>query len=155
MNARSDARLVLVHPVLASRVRQTARALLDRGIAIEVVSGFRSYTEQTKLYAQGRTSPGKPVTDARAGESFHNFGLAVDVCPWRDGAFDWNAPRAVWEQIGATAKAHRLAWGGDWKKPDLPHLEIRAGLSLARLRELRTTRTHAELLAAVCVGEKG
>ena len=35
--------------------------------------------EQAKVYAQGRTAPGKIVTHAKPGHSNHNFGVAFDV----------------------------------------------------------------------------
>ncbi len=52
----------------------------------KVISGFRSSKEQDDLYAIGRTaSLDRPtVTDARGGQSAHNFGLAVDVVPTLD-----------------------------------------------------------------------
>lgn len=42
------------------------------------ISGLRTFDEQAKLYAQGRTEPGLMVTRARPGMSFHNYGLATD-----------------------------------------------------------------------------
>jgi hypothetical protein len=56
----------------------------------EVTSGFRTWQEQTTLYAIGRTASeiahripkhgqGGAVTDAVAGDSAHNWGLAVDI----------------------------------------------------------------------------
>jgi peptidoglycan L-alanyl-D-glutamate endopeptidase CwlK len=136
MNALSRKRLALVHPVLVERVEDVAAALIENKILVELVSGFRSFDEQTKLYAQGRTRKGERVTDARAGFSWLNFGLAVDLCPMKRGAFDWDAPLSVWHEISAMAKRHGLAWGGDWLKPDRPHVELKQNLSLAELRTL-------------------
>lgn len=42
------------------------------------IAGFRSFQEQTQLYAKGRTTQGPIVTRAKAGFSFHNYGLATD-----------------------------------------------------------------------------
>lgn len=151
MNALSLQRMRDVHPELRERVGVIAAVLFKRNIVIEVVSGFRSYDVQAKLYAQGRSSPGKIVTNARAGSSWHNFGLAVDVCPMKRGAFDWNAPRAVWLEIGSTAQLHGLEWGGTWRTPDLPHLQLPVAHTLADLRAERDRRIHAELLAFVRV----
>ena len=149
MNELSRKRLHDVHPELRERVEATAAALFKRAIVVEVASGLRSYAEQTKLYAQGRTSAGKIVTNARAGSSWHNFGLAVDLCPMKRGKFDWDAHHSIWVEIGLTGQAHSLEWGGSWKKPDLPHLQLRVRQSLAQLHALRLKRTHAELIAVV------
>jgi peptidoglycan L-alanyl-D-glutamate endopeptidase CwlK len=43
-----------------------------------LTSGYRSKKEQNELYAQGRSKPGQVVTNAKAGQSYHNYGLAVD-----------------------------------------------------------------------------
>ena len=134
MNATSEARLEIVHPELAARIRRAADRLLKAGIVIEVVQGLRTYAEQDALYAQGRTKPGKRVTNARGGQSNHNFGLAVDVCPFRNGKPDWDAPHSVWQQIGDAGKFEGLEWGGDWTSlVDLPHLQL-SGLTLAQCR---------------------
>lgn len=45
---------------------------------IYIYCGYRTRDEQNELYKQGRTKPGKIVTFARAGESFHNYGHAID-----------------------------------------------------------------------------
>lgn len=125
MNKSSENRLAKVHPKLAEAIRRAAARLVAEGITIEVVQGLRTYAEQNALYAQGRTKPGKRVTNARGGQSNHNFGLAVDVCPFAGGKPLWDAPQSTWRAIGAAGKAEGLEWGGDWKSfVDLPHLQL-------------------------------
>jgi len=85
MDARSEAALATVDPSLASAVRAAATKLEALGTYILVVSGLRTSSEQEALYAQGRTTPGHIVTNAKAGESMHNYGLAVDVVPYLSG----------------------------------------------------------------------
>src|SRR5664280_578940 len=58
MDPHSEARLQLVHPVLADKVRQMAVTLLQEGIENREEQGLRTYQEQAALYAQGRTAPG-------------------------------------------------------------------------------------------------
>jgi peptidoglycan L-alanyl-D-glutamate endopeptidase CwlK len=89
MDPHSEARLQLVHPVLADKVRQMAATLLQEGIEIRVVQGLRTYQEQAALYAQGRTAPGSIVTNAKPGFSYHNAGLAVDCIPGVRGSNPW------------------------------------------------------------------
>lgn len=135
MNERSQQRLNQMHPELARRVRVLCERLAARGITVEVVQGLRSFAEQDKLFAQGRTAPGKIVTRARGGQSNHNFGLAVDLCPFVNGKPDWNASPAIWQQIGNQAERLGLEWGGNWKFVDLPHVQLSA-MSVAQCRTL-------------------
>lgn len=136
MNQASEKRLLKVHPTLALYIARVAKKLLEQNIQIEVVQGLRTYAEQDALYAQGRTLPGQRVTNAKGGQSNHNFGLAVDVCPFINGQPDWHAPHAIWEAIGAAGKAEGLEWGGDWHSIiDLPHLQL-PGLSIAECQAL-------------------
>ena len=126
MKLSSEKRLQQTHPALAAAVRAMIADLARQGLVVEVVQGLRTFAEQDELYARGRTKPGAVVTQARGGESNHNFGLAVDLCPFSDDKPDWNAPISVWAAIGAAAAAHGLDWGGQWKKfLDKPHVELR------------------------------
>jgi peptidoglycan L-alanyl-D-glutamate endopeptidase CwlK len=101
--------------------------LAAKGLIVEVVQGMRTFAEQDELYAKGRTKPGEVVTQARGGESNHNYGLAVDLCPFTNDKPDWNAPVSAWAAIGAAAEKHGLEWGGQWKKfIDKPHVQLPA-----------------------------
>lgn len=133
IDTSSKNRLAKVHPELAKRVVATIEALAAKGIEVRVVQGLRTYAEQDALYAQGRTKPGNKVTNARGGYSNHNFGLAADICPFKDGKPDWN-DNAGFNAIGAEAKRQALEWGGDWKKfVDKPHVQLH-GLTVAQCR---------------------
>jgi hypothetical protein len=127
MKPSSEKRLQQLHPALATAVRAMIADLAASGTVVEVVQGLRSFEEQDALFAKGRTTPGAIVTQARGGESNHNFGLAVDLCPFTNDKPDWNAPMAVWAAIGAAAEKHGLEWGGQWKKfLDKPHVQLPA-----------------------------
>lgn len=120
MDARSEERLNEVHPELARRVRQLADML---SFPIVVTQGLRTYAQQDALYQQGRTTPGKIVTNAEAGHSMHCFGLAVDVAPTDGFQIDWNGKDAKWAEILAKAPSCGLAEGARWRTfPDEPHL---------------------------------
>jgi peptidoglycan L-alanyl-D-glutamate endopeptidase CwlK len=125
MKESSERRLKQLHPAVAAAVIATIADLADKGTVVEVVQGLRTYEEQDALFAKGRTAPGQIVTQARGGESNHNFGLAADLCPFTNDKPDWNAPMAVWAAIGTAAMAHGLEWGGQWKKfLDKPHVQL-------------------------------
>jgi peptidoglycan L-alanyl-D-glutamate endopeptidase CwlK len=120
MDAHSEERLSQVHPELARRVHQLADML---SFPIIVTQGLRTYAEQNALYAQGRISTGKIVTEAQGGYSMHNFGLAVDVAPTDGHGIDWNGKDAKWQEILAKAPSCGLAEGALWRTfPDEPHL---------------------------------
>ena len=126
MNTASEKRLAQVNPELARRVRTLVSKLAGQGYKLEVTQGLRTVEEQNALYAQGRTRRGVPVTDARGGYSYHNYGLAVDfalVMP--NGKLGWPEPHPVWAAIGREAALHGLEWGGSWRKPDLPHVQLK------------------------------
>lgn len=101
--------------------------LANQNIEIRVTQGLRSYQEQDALYAQGRTTPGRIVTNARGGESWHNFGMAVDVAPSLNGVDqifvpDWNENHPVWMIVVSAGTLVGLVNGKSWK--DEPHFEL-------------------------------
>lgn len=130
----------LYPPFLARLVRLLGEAQAF-GRNYWAVSGTRTYAEQARLYFQGRTAAGPRVTDAKPGESAHNFGLAVDVC--LDGVIERKGLQPDWRPASydalrpLTAK-HGLGWGGNWRKPDRPHIywePFDTGESLQEVRE--------------------
>ena len=122
-------------PQVASRVRAFIKAADEAGIDLLVTSTYRDNESQNALYAQGRTTPGKIVTNARAGQSFHNFRCAVDVVPIVAGKPRWDVKDEVWQKIGALGKAQGLEWAGDGKRfREYPHFQYTGGLTLAQLQ---------------------
>ena len=98
---------------------------------------------QAALYAQGRTAPGRIVTNARPGYSYHNFGLAIDVVPtellalhrWGDTLKHQVRTDELWNRVGAIGKELGFRWGGEFRTlPDRPHFEWSGVLTLADLR---------------------
>lgn len=123
-------------PPVRERVERMIAACKAEGIDLLVTSTYRDNASQEALYAQGRTAPGRIVTNARAGQSYHNYRCAVDVVPIRNGKAIWNAKDPVWQRIGALGKAAGLEWAGDWKRfKEFPHFQYTAGLTLAQLQK--------------------
>lgn len=123
-NTRSER----VIATLDALVQPYARALYFKargnGITVNIISGLRTFQEQDALYAQGRTSPGDIVTNARAGHSVHNFGLAFDVGVFEGSRFLAESPR--YKAVGALGLELGLEWGGNWKTiVDEPHFQLR------------------------------
>ena len=99
-----------------------------------ITDGYRSFNDQRELYAKGRTDPGKIVTHAKPGYSWHNFGLAVDIAFQKDGKLSYSD--RLYSTIVPIAKELGLEWGGDWiRYKDRPHFQWRPGISLAEARK--------------------
>ena len=123
-------------PPVRERVERMIAACKAEGIDLLVTSTYRDNASQEALYAQGRTAPGRIVTNARAGQSYHNYRCAVDVVPIRNGKAIWDAKDPVWQRIGALGKAAGLEWAGDWKRfKEFPHFQYTGGLTLAQLQK--------------------
>lgn len=108
--------------------------LIHKGVSVIITSTFRNAESQNDLYAQGRTKPGTKVTNAKAGQSWHNFRCAFDFAPQIGKSIPWNDSE-LFTHIGEIGKSVGLEWGGDWKSfKDMPHLQFTDGLTLAQLR---------------------
>lgn len=124
---------------LKPRVQTLANAFIAecelRGIDILITSTYRDCDTQDALYAQGRTKPGKIVTNAKGGYSFHNFAVAFDFVPMVSGKPAWN-DTALFKKCGEIAESVGLEWAGRWKKfPEMAHCQYTGGLTLADFRD--------------------
>lgn len=125
--------IYLLEPPVLERVKAFIASCKTQGIDLLVTSTYRDIEAQNALYAQGRTASGKIVTNAKGGQSFHNFRCAVDVVPLVNGKPNWDDD-ALWRKVGKLGKAAGLEWAGDWKTfREQPHFQYTGGLSLADL----------------------
>jgi hypothetical protein len=117
--------LSLVCPALAALIHQLAAAMLaDDGTVFRVTQGYRSWAEQDALYQQGRTTLGEIVTDAPAGSSWHEYGLACDVVPM-DPLPDWNLTHPAWARLVAAGESLGLYSGDEFThRKDEPHFQL-------------------------------
>ena len=99
------------------------------GIDILITSTFRDNESQARLYAQGRTIPGKIVTNANAGKSFHNYRVAFDFVPLVNGKAIWD-DEELWVKCGELGQKAGLEWGGSWKFKDMPHMQDTNNLTI-------------------------
>ena len=148
-------RINLLHP----KLRDEALSIYDEILTALTGSAvcrfsytLRTFAEQDALYAQGRSKPGKIVTNAKGGQSYHNYGLAIDIVLLVDkdknGSFEsaaWDAKtdfdkdgKSDWMEVVAIFKRHGWEWGGDWKFLDLPHFQKTFGKSIYDLKALHT-----------------
>lgn len=122
---------------------ELVRLSYHNGIYVQITSGFRSNAEQTRLYNQGRFgNGGNIVTNAKAGQSIHNYGLAIDYALANNsGIVHWNLNQDMnendakdWFEVAAIGKKLGFQWGGDWPDfRDYPHLDMQRGMSLSQL----------------------
>lgn len=132
-----------LHPVVAANSEKLIELSKEIGISILITSDFRSLQEQDALYQQGRDEGGAIVTNSKGGQSYHNYGLAIDFALrapkgkviW-DMEYDGNRNgKSDWMEVVAIAKRLGFTWGGDWESfPDYPHLQMDFGYSIQELQ---------------------
>ena len=111
--------LTYLHPKI-----QKALTNIMQQMNINVIETFRTPERQHKLYTLGRTEKGQIVTNAQSFESYHNYGLALDVAP-------------INNDIIQNFEANDFEWGGRWKTfKDIPHFQMTFGLSISQLKSL-------------------
>lgn len=124
------------HPYLRERwphLRDLFQATTGRDLFLTCT--WRSVQEQQRLYAQGRTAPGKVVTwvDGIKKKSNHNFyparafDVAVDIDPdVQKVVVSWDDP--LYLPLVELCQTLGLVSGGSWKRADLPHVEAPFGI---------------------------
>ena len=135
-DAVTNRRIKTLHPKLQRLATYFINEVeIRHGIKLRVTQATRTIAQQNALYAQGRTKPGKRVTDARGGKSYHNYALAIDVVEIKNGKAIWDNNDNNWKLIGKVGISLGFTWGGTWKKdPDRPHFQMEFGLSIKQLR---------------------
>jgi hypothetical protein len=131
-HAGTDSRILSLHPAIRPQATQLVNQSNQSSDATVIIAqGLRTNEEQDALYAQGRTESGEIVTNAKGGESNHNYGLAFDVAGVKDGQLTYDLD---WTTLGATGAQLGFDWGGNWEKfQDKPHFENTFGYSTADL----------------------
>lgn len=147
----TEIKLGQVCPDIAIRFKNVISKFWDKyELQLKVTQGYRTYAQQWEVYSQGRKKDikgnwliidfTKIVTHARAGESFHNFGLGVDAAVMGPDPYLIQFPKDecndLWNDYGKIVKAEGLEWGGDFKHPDRPHAQLSYGLSIHEIQIL-------------------
>jgi len=136
-------RLEGCYPPFREQVIKFLLAAHMKGLYVYVVQGYRSFKRQDQYYAKGRRgiSGEKIVTKAKGGQSYHNYGVAIDLAFDEDlikegvqWSWDKNLP---WDSLGALGEAFGLGWGGNWPgfKGDLGHFHRTYGFTVKQLKE--------------------
>lgn len=137
-DARTEKNIATLHLEAQRLARIFMSAAADFDVTVKIISGTRSYAEQDALFAKGRTAPGDIVTNAKGGQSNHNFGIAWDIGLFKDGAYLAGGND---DEISLYAKVSSLRpdgveWGGNWTTfKDPPHYQVETGLTVSKVRE--------------------
>ncbi|WP_309144595.1 M15 family metallopeptidase [Fictibacillus sp. WQ 8-8] len=131
-----------LHPAVEENKEKLIQRAKEKGISIVITDGFRSIKKQDELYEKGRTKEGEIVTTVKGGESYHNYGLAIDFAlQTKEGDVVWDTERDSnrnnkpdWMEVVSIAKTLGFTWGGDWEFKDYPHLQMDFGLSMRDLK---------------------
>lgn len=120
-----------LHPLVADMAIELKEQCAKQGIDIIFTSTYRDHESQNSLYEIGRTKAGRKVTNAKGGQSYHNWRVAFDVVPVVNGKAVWN-DNNVWQVIGRLGKDIGLEWAGDWVRfKEMPHFQFTGGFKLA------------------------
>lgn len=127
---------------LNPKAAQLCQAFIEKckseGIDVLITSTYRDAESQNALYAQGRTTPGSKVTNAKAGQSYHNWRCAFDFAPIVNGKAQWNDLK-TFTRCGDIAESIGLEWAGRWKSfKELAHCQYTGGLTLADFQAGKT-----------------
>ncbi len=159
MDKPTKDKIITLHPIVRDEVTKIINECdiaLTGKAKIRITQALRTFKEQEQLYALGRTKAnpigktakkpmGNKVTNAKAGQSIHNYGFAVDICliidqkvaSWNT-AKDWdNDQIADWYECVKIFAKHGWEWGGNWKTfKDLPHFDKKGYNSWRKLSKL-------------------
>ncbi len=116
-----DRDLSKVHPVVRAALQQVLADLEQKGLPFRIFEGFRTPERQNYLYAPGHTAPGPKVTNARAWQSMHQYGLAADLVLFVDGKWSWGGQSSDWKAMHEAAEKHGL----QFLSFEAPHVELK------------------------------
>jgi peptidoglycan L-alanyl-D-glutamate endopeptidase CwlK len=122
-------RIATAHPKIREELKNyyiECNNKLPKGVRLRFAYVYRSVEEQNRLYAQ------RPkVTNAKGGQSIHNYSLAFDYVIMLDkdnnGTFEtieWDLKSPYHKVVVDYFKSKGYEWGGDWKNfKDAPHFQ--------------------------------
>jgi peptidoglycan L-alanyl-D-glutamate endopeptidase CwlK len=140
-------RIYLLHPNLRDEALSIYKDIceaLDGRAEVRFTHTLRTFDEQNKLYSIGRTIAGRKVTNAKGGQSYHNYGLAIDIVLIIDGkeiSYDTKKDYdgdgvSDWMEIVKIFTMYGWEWGGNWQFKDTPHFQKTFGYSIKQLQKM-------------------
>ena len=139
VDARSEGNIITLIPDAQVAARKFLAIVTSAGKDVRILSGTRTYAEQDALYKQGRNGNKLPkVTNARGGQSNHNFGLAWDIGVFENGSYVSTDSKYKVIPAMVLPQLPQLEWGGNWISiKDFPHYQLKSvSDSVADIRNL-------------------
>ncbi|NBU34089.1 hypothetical protein EB118_16620 [bacterium] len=118
-------------PFFSQRLQMAIQEAQDQGLSIDFFEGYRSPNRQDYLFEQGRTREGKIITKARAFQSWHQYGVAADLCFKIDGKWAWSKSDP-WDKV------HEIMddFGFEMLSWEKAHVQITAGMSISKAEKI-------------------
>jgi peptidoglycan LD-endopeptidase CwlK len=138
-DVRSEANIITLAPKVQVLARKFLGIMKNNLLDVRIISGTRTYAEQDALYRKGRgNSKEKKVTNARGGQSNHNFGLAWDIGLFEAGKYITDNKKYKLLAPLVLNNLPDLEWGGSWISfPDTPHYQHKTQVaSVSAIRAL-------------------
>lgn len=111
-------------PAMKVKCQQFIEKCKEAGVDVIITSTYRDFESQDALYAQGRTTKGPIVTNAKGGSSYHNYRIAFDFCPIVGGKAMWNDIK-TFVKCGEIGESLGLEWAGRWTTmKELAHCQL-------------------------------
>lgn len=141
-DSRTEGHIATLHPAAQRLARRFMSDIEGANYdkTVKFIQSSRTFLHQDALFAQGRTKPGPKVTNARGGQSNHNFAIAWDI-----GIFDGHeyldgntsAELAEYDKVADIVSLDGLIWGGHWTSfKDRPHYQLDNGRNTSQTRPL-------------------
>lgn len=136
----SIVRLDAVYPPLKAKAILIYQQIFDKyGLMMRCSRGYSTFQEQDALYSQSRTAPGPRVTNAKGGQSTHNYAIAFDSCFRGVDPYLAKHPNGenIWRDVALFGQQLGLMSGVNFPElGDTDHLENRYKMNIAQLRQL-------------------
>jgi peptidoglycan L-alanyl-D-glutamate endopeptidase CwlK len=130
MDKITASRIAKLHPSVREEVTSIVNEInqkLTGKAQFRITQGLRTFAEQDFLFAK------RPkVTNAKGGQSVHNYGFAVDGVLIIDGKVaSWDFKKdfdgdsvADWDECVKVFAKYGWSWGGNWNNfKDFPHFD--------------------------------
>src|SRR5690554_4599139 len=132
-------RIEKAHPAIREELKEFYLEInkqLPKYVRLRLSHVYRTPEQQDALFAK------RPkVTNAKAWQSIHNYGLAFDIVILFDKDKNGTFETASWKvdkhfkKVVDFFKSKGYEWGGSWKFKDFPHFQKSFGYSWRELKD--------------------
>jgi peptidoglycan L-alanyl-D-glutamate endopeptidase CwlK len=135
---RNDLKLKDLYPGFAVRISRMLGFCQDKEWNVEITAGLRSFHQQDDLWQKNRNDQGEPIgsvlTNAKGGQSWHNYGLAVDIV-FKDQNLNALFDDLRYAELGVVADYFHIHWLGENPKikGDIYHFDVNFGYTINEL----------------------